>query len=729
MAKKIFGTKETLQELKDWVRQDFEEWYDSADHIISAVERKVHRDLTIFADQLHSHQLVKLSVRRKARESFVNKIWNKLHGQKVAELDKAHLGRRIGPEDLVQDLVGARFIMYAGRDQLLPIGFLSFWQELRVEELRIYSIFPEGSPFFPAELYDQMNRLFDKVTGVQQKDSGYESIHAIARIDTEYAKVRLKTIAPSSMAPGRRKQVSTEQLDTLKFVTDRTWDSLKALDAGSGNGKAGAVAKIERALFDAEMAALEHLGKINFEVQIRTALQDNWAQIEHQVRYGIEKAAGPAPSASARSTNSRDLLHQVFKTQTILTSALEQSQRLVPLIIGYDNDQLDLKSLTLGKRRHFFDDPALDPLLKQVDELNRQLEERLTRPIVNDNTLEQLLKHIEQLSISSVLDFRTFKIDDKPEDWGRRRYILLMLGYVLLKGNAEQRMRVVQWFKLGKKNARMPQDPYWAATYIYDHMRFVDTHFRTNTSKLRSHFCDPLLAYRVAGLAVQRGEFHKAINELDVAMKHDFLETFRENEPSNLKTLNRARFERRCAQYHWWTYLSNRTENAGELFQAISRMQKVLAMTEADIAAYDIPGFTSDDRADILKREQRSAVLAFILYSFHRYVLRRPELPNWPGFNEAHESVARNLIQLFGTAPPLHLADLKAYPGPLYGERLLVDAILSAQESYADAIATIHRAVADFEKWPGKTDLHGDRIALAREIEDFLSSLSRAYQG
>ena len=728
MANKEFGAKDTLLQLQDWVRRDFEDWYDSATPIISAVERKVYKDLTTFSEQLHSHQLVKLSVRRKAKESFVNKIWSKLHGRRDPQLRERFGRTKIGPEDLVQDLVGARFIMYAGRDQLLPLGFLSFWQELRVEELGIYSIFPEDSPFFPRELYEQMKGLSaNVVAGVQQKDSGYESIHAIARIDKDYARVR-QSVASSN---GRRRLsnlTTTDQLDAIMQLSDREWDGLRNLQNLTSK-KASVIEEIERRISVAEQSENELLDRISFEVQIRTALQDNWAQIEHQVRYGQEKAAGATGSPFARSATSKELLNQAFKAQTILTSALEQSQRLIPMIVGYDSDQLEIKSLTLGKRGTFFDDPDIADVLNRTNDLNTRLEKQLERGQQDDDILEKLLGEINQLSTDSGTDFRLFKIDEKPEYWGRRRYILLMLGYVLLKGNKKQRVCVVSWFKAGTKNSRMPQDPYWAATYIYDHIRFVDTHFRKNSRKYENYFSDPLLAYRVAGLAVQRGEFHKAMHELDTAIQLGFIEKFHETDPNNLVILNHARFERRCAQYHWWTYLSNRVENADELFAAIERARNVLEMKDTDIIPYDIEGFSPAQRTDVLRHEQRSAAMSFLLYSFHRFILRREGIPNWSGFSDARQSIDAHLQRLFGPSTPLLLSNsVDRNDRPHFkGEKRLIDGLLAADaKEFVDALQHVRQAIRDFEESPGKTDLPGDRVALAREIEELISA---QYQG
>ena len=156
-----FGHKYTLRELRDGVRDDFISWYESAALIISAVERQAHYELFGFVDQLQPHQLVKLAIRKKSEESFADKLEQTLKdSRQFKELEKRFGGgKTVGPEDLIKDLVGARFIMYSGPDQLLPIEFLSFRQEFIVDELKLYSIYDRKTPFFPTDNWAAIGML------------------------------------------------------------------------------------------------------------------------------------------------------------------------------------------------------------------------------------------------------------------------------------------------------------------------------------------------------------------------------------------------------------------------------------------------------------------------------------------------------------------------------------------------------------------------------------------
>jgi hypothetical protein len=279
----------------------------------------------------------------------------------------------------------------------------------------------------------------------------------------------------------------------------------------------------------------------------------------------------------------------------------------------------------------------------------------------------------------------------------------------------------------------MPPHPYWAANYVYDHIRFLDTAVRYKLpqgNSLRDYFFDPLVSYRSAGLAVERREFPRAIHILDEAIKFKFMEKFAESDVENLRILNHARFERRCAQYHWLAYLSNRRENANHLFDAVDRLKSVLAMNVETVVAYRIAGLNEVQnkrlRLDILESEQRSALLSFVIYNFYRYILGRDGFPNWDGFSAEVGSFERMYARLLpgirdGGATE---AASKSYDRTekFAAQRLTAESILEIfSRKRTQARKSIDAALTKLNDIPRRFVAPLDRRDVAGEIRQFLS--------
>jgi ppGpp synthetase/RelA/SpoT-type nucleotidyltranferase len=735
-----FGDKYILRELRDATRNDFVDWYRSAVPIISAVERQAHRELFGFADLLQPHQLVKLTIRRKSEESFADKIEKTLHDPKEFNKLEKLFPERIGPEQIVKDLVGARFIMYSGPDQLLPIQFFSFRQEFIVSELRLYSIYDSKSPFFSHDILNEIERLYPKVPIlIGQKPSGYESIHAIVRFNPSYLRMKLYSQPTGTLTENASSlRVRHRDADTLRQLTPDIWKCLAEFERRLWPSRKAAdqfVMNAQQKIHSHTLTEISSLDKIDFELQVRTALQDNWAQIEHRLRYSLDKSAATAGG----TTPNRDLVDQAFKAQTVMTSALEKNQYLVLRIDEqkYSAVSLAIQTLSPGKRDMFFQQdthPQLKEIFSQV--VDKYLE--IDRDIADANgskrnisrKMTELLTSIKKLGERSKIDFRKFTTDDDVMKWGKRRYILLMLGYLLIRAGNDVKEKIVTWFHSGDPKTQMPRDTYFATTYLYDHIGFLDTNFRNKSHQFQDYFYDPLVNYRTAGLAVQRREFLIAVNMLDEARNFGFLEKFKETLPENLRILNHARFERRCGQYYWWAYLTNRHENVDDIYKAIERMKNVISMKLRDVIKYPI----DEDRlpvlekAAILNHEQQSAALNLVIYNFFRFVARKDNQPNWDRFDAELVPAMEAIRKLF---PEAGTEDAETFlnaakPG-FVGQMLLVQGIIKARYgNFPEALADIDQGIRSFSKQPVRLESSFDRVEVAGEIRTFLVGEARA---
>lgn len=730
-----FGERYSLRELRDHTREAFITWYDSALPTISAVEHQANRELFGFAQLLQPHQLVKLSIRRKSVESFADKIQKSLHDPAEFKKLQGSFRERIGPEHLIKDLIGARFIMYSGPDQLLPIQFFSFRQEFVVNELRLYSIYNSKSPFFSHDILDEIKRLYPNVPiHIGQKPSGYESIHAIVRFNPNYLRMKLQADANNPLRI-KASAIQRKEIDALRQLSPDMWGCMADLERRQWPRRKENelfALNAERTMNSLHFSELHLLDKIDFELQVRTALQDNWAQIEHRLRYSLDKSSG----STGRPAPNRDLVDQAFKAQTVMTSALEKNQYLVLQIDEqkYSSIALSIQTLSPGKRGVFFeDDQQVRSEFSAVESYYTDIDAQITdsngprQALVRKVT--HLLSAIETLGERCKINFRKFTTDDDVMKWGKRRYILLMLGYLLIRGSNDLKERIVSWFHVGDQKTQMPRDTYFATTYLYDHVGFLDTNFRNKKNRHSDHFFDPLVNYRTAGLAVQRREFLIAIRLLDEA-RH-FLEIFRETLPQNLRILNHARFERRCGQYFWWAYLTNRQENVDEIYRAIERMKKVLSMKPKDVICYQLPEASSPQQSkeqiqlidDILRREQRSAALNLIVYTFFRFVIRKEGHPNWDGFDAEMKPTMELIRSLFPAAgTPDYDTYINSATPTVIGQMFLVQAIEKAiHADFQESLADIDRAIGEFSRKPVRLESSFDRVEVAGEIRRFLT--------
>ena len=286
-------------------------------------------------------------------------------------------------------------------------------------------------------------------------------------------------------------QLSPDIWNCLTQLERRYWPRTKLNDQF--------VTNVEKKLRAFHLAELKFIDKIDFEIQVRTALQDNWAQIEHRLRYSLDKSTVPM----TRAATNRDLVDQAFKAQTVMTSALEKNQYLVLQIDEqkYSAVSLSIQTLSPGKRGMFFqqDEHAKKEFFEvegEYTKIDLDIMSGEKRTIAKN--LAHLLVLIEKLGERAKIDFRKFTTDDDFMKWGKRRYILLMLGYLLIRGTDDIKERIVSWFQVGDSKTQMPRDTYFATTYLYDHIGFLDTNFRNKKTQFQDHFYDPLVNYRTA---------------------------------------------------------------------------------------------------------------------------------------------------------------------------------------------------------------------------------------
>jgi hypothetical protein len=119
---------------------------------------------------------------------------------------------------------------------------------------------------------------------------------------------------------------------------------------------------------------------------------------------------------------------------------------------------LPIRTLRLGKRKHFFERDHAEMLeqLKELDELNASLDS-ISENVGDSSrqgveTVDAILNLIDGLGKAANIDFWKFTTDDDALKWGKRRYVLLILGYILLRGGSDIKHRVIDWFR--KKTPR-----------------------------------------------------------------------------------------------------------------------------------------------------------------------------------------------------------------------------------------------------------------------------------
>ncbi|MBD3386393.1 hypothetical protein GF407_15895 [candidate division KSB1 bacterium] len=233
-SRKVF-TKKKFTSLK---KEEFQKWYDDHFEIFSVIKDLLEYDLSGFAEQTGINRLTFYKSRIKSFESCWAKIEKIKEGKirKISDYFKDKNQTELPLQHFLEDLIGARLVFYFEPDLQWALTYFYTYPVFKVINVKLYSFLKEDFKF-PHDTYLRLEKFINKykATEIQQKQSGYESVHLILAYNYEMLK--------------------------------KNNPILKRIDK----------------IIESE------IGKFPFEIQIRTLLQHSWAQSEHTLNYNIKK--------------------------------------------------------------------------------------------------------------------------------------------------------------------------------------------------------------------------------------------------------------------------------------------------------------------------------------------------------------------------------------------------------------------------------------------------------
>lgn len=247
---------------------DFADWYDRNIHLAKATADRVDRDLAGFARQSGAGRLAYYKVRVKEKQSFLDKITRfRDRPDAQIEIQKRFGDRLFHPQDIIRDLVGARMIFFFEPDRELAYVYFHTYPTFRVEEIELYEMLPETSTLVDENVRTllQLIRTGGQTVNPIPKDSGYESMHITLRYNVGFLKIRPE------------------------------------------DGMAG--------------GDIKRFDEFPIELQVRTMLQDTWAQVEHTLSYADRKRPYSERNPAA--------LAEDFRTQKMIAKACERYQNTI----------------------------------------------------------------------------------------------------------------------------------------------------------------------------------------------------------------------------------------------------------------------------------------------------------------------------------------------------------------------------------------------------------------
>jgi hypothetical protein len=325
--------------------------------------------------------------------------------------------------------------------------------------------------------------------------------------------------------------------------------------------------------------AKERFGNIPFEIQIRSVLQDVWAQLEHSIQYASRKSSARPDEAPEQVV----LLREHFLSQKLVVKGLERYQNIIRSIAPTSEvlyRQLRGASLTLSGRFGAFqpdDQTALD---------------RAARPN-GDDASSYLSSFNELIRLGKVFEkkyrhgFWTHSLPQRPEVWARQRLMLLEMGFLASFGDFSVRRCIQEFF--ASRWEGYPAASSMTAIEIYMFVRTGDRRMVNATSDehLKRLFQDPLVAYRQAGAFISEyNDFREATRAMDEAIRN-FQRVGVVGEDDH-GIINAAHLHRRFASYTWGYYIEDHPTTTN-----LERAQEII-----NIAARAAGLFVGADRSE-----------------------------------------------------------------------------------------------------------------------------------
>lgn len=428
-------------------------------------------DFKAFGEQSGKHILALLDSRRKTKDSFSTKACTIARNQD--RLDRLPSHRALTIFDLVTDMVGGRMVFYFERDIKEAVLFwMTFPMYFPLEVTQwVQDVSGYDSDLIAPKRWIDSLKSDEERRRPNVKRSGYESLHFIVGIDVDLLLARCE-VARHRSEPRSEKDAGLLQLEDL--------------------------IKRYRGIIE----------KIRLEVQCRTLLEHTWAEVEHRARYSAIKSG----QATAQSHDDQQKAFRSYKAA--LRAAQIFQNGLYSDLSRWDHEDAVLSgrstSVELFDRASFWGGDQLALITK----LNRQLTETVDsvrRDSSSNDRRERDLRAIAAwdgmfqlfLQTRAELSLENLHVSVRnEEDYGKRRVLLLILGFIMSygRGTADSRKTWAEVYLKGN----VPDDaikciaPAVTAARLYEHVKLLDGYFSRGDP--RSHFFDPLVEARAASV-------------------------------------------------------------------------------------------------------------------------------------------------------------------------------------------------------------------------------------
>lgn len=427
---------------------------------------------------------------------------------------RADYGASVSPETVIKDLIGARIVFYFSDDLDLIFSFLGTYPQFAVEEVEGYEAITKESPLYR----ESHRRIADRLRAFPK--------HRITTKLSAYESYHFQIRYRGKYVQVRRQALRHGKININDF---------------------------------------EQLEKFPIEIQVRTILQHTWAQSEHRLNYNIRKRANGVASDD-------DLLREEFLCHKSILWAAEHHQRVILQhfqMLHPSHREITGPSEDIGVRGQYFKPEDR----KRILEIDRVLKTGSPAEVLRQ--LEEFVASIP--AIYSSDDCYILKIIDDVEVWGRQRLILLFLGYLLLTSVDDGvKHQITKLFETNEQLAI--QIPWAVCLALYEHIRFLDTHFRERhqaTGREKIFFSDPLVSYRTAGAYFGLGNYRRCIYLLDEAVTKKWFDELKMT-PSTSAFLNVKHFKRKIGEYYWRAYVTDKRKDHADLRSASEWLLKAI---------------------------------------------------------------------------------------------------------------------------------------------------------
>lgn len=554
--------KLTAESIRDFPISTFENWYESNFSIISKIADQLNTDLMGYSIQSGANTLAFYSIRIKDKDSFIDKILSVVNDASELERIKSKYKNGFIIQDIIQDLIGARLVMYFDNDIDMPINYFDLYPAFTIDEAKIYNLHPKDSPLFDSNILVIKNRLESICTKVSmgQKNSGYESVHLIVRYQQPYAFIR-------DVCNSNTINLCSNATDALELTPDNSI-----------------------------------LDKFPIEIQIRTVLQHTWAQIEHKMNYNLIKRRSEVQISDKTFQDDlkfhKSLLNSAEYHQKIMYERFSKHRHITTTLTD--------KGIHYGNRLSYFDSAEA----AEIDSINKRLHNGNSLTILND-----LLVISGKLEVKYKQSFFNMSHEQEIEPWGRKRIILLIIGYLMLYSETSEQKSIYSRLKSKKLFSKNIDS---SVITLFEYIRSMDTYFRwkhTSTENEKALVSDPLVAYRSAGAYIKVRNFRRGIHVMFDAIKYNFFSR-QCSLDNNSNYLNKMHFLRRIGEYYFMLYLNHEVDYQKCLYEACN-------YTTDSIDCSDGPS-----NSNALADEKLKIVSNILIFNFYRYIIELKENQN-----------------------------------------------------------------------------------------------------